>query len=577
MDRKILRVNMDQLTARLEEVPEKYSNLGGRALTSTIVAEEVPPDCHPLGPNNKLVLAPGIVTGTMAPSSGRLSVGGKSPLTGGIKESNAGTPLAGKLGRLGIKALIVEGKREKESGYYLLHITEGNAELLPADEWSGRGLYEAFKGLRGEFGEETSFCGGGIAAELAGSNSGLAFDDPEGRPSRYAGRGGLGSLMVSRGLKFIAANDEGAPDIEYADKQAFDEGRKKLAQALHDHEVTGPGGTLNSYGTDALVNVINEIGGLPQRNFSQGRDDEAVKISGEQKAKEIEEGKGIRPHKCSPECIIQCSEVWEPEGKDPVGVLEYESVWALGANCGIYDLDQIGELNRACNDLGLDTIEMGTTIAVAMEGGLADFGDGKAALELLEEVREGTPTGRILVNGTEFAAQAFGVNRVPTVKGQSMPAYDPRAIKGIGVTYATTPMGADHTAGYAVATEVMGVGGEADPLDPEKAELSRALQKSTAFIDSSGYCLFTAFAVMDIAEGMEGMVQTVNGVAGTDFTVEDAVHFGGEVLRKEREFNQAAGFSKSDDRLPEFMREESLDPQGEVFDVPDEELDKVFG
>ncbi len=567
---------MDTLEADFEEVGEDYETLGGRDFTSTVVSDEVPPTCHPLGPNNKLVIAPGIVTGTGAPNSGRISFGGKSPLTGGIKEANAGTPFARKLARLGIKGIIVEGQHEER--YYLLKLDKDGAELIDAEEWAGKGLYETYEELHSEFGEDVSIAGVGIAAEMNGYNSGICADDIDGLPSRYAGRGGLGAVMASRGLKFIVVDDEDAPGVELADEEQFKKGRKKLAEALREHDVTKPGGALNSYGTDVLINIINEAGGLPQENFSRGKADLASKVSGEQKAEEIKKRGGERPHRCSPSCIIECSEVWTKEdGTDPVGVLEYESVWALGPNCGIYDLDTVGELNRACNDLGMDTIEAGNTLAVAMEGGMAEFGDGEKALDLMNEIQKGTPLGKILVNGAEFTGDALGVTRVPTVKGQSIPAYDPRAIKGIGVTYATTPMGADHTAGYAIATEIMGVGGEADPLDTDKADLSSGLQKSTAFIDASGYCLFIAFAVMDIDKGLEGMVETVNGVLGTDYTLEDIGRIGKEILDKEREFNKAAGFTESDDRIPEFMREEKLPPHNEVFNVSDEELDSVFG
>ncbi|MFX1446168.1 MAG: aldehyde ferredoxin oxidoreductase C-terminal domain-containing protein, partial [Promethearchaeota archaeon] len=312
--------------------------------------------------------------------------------------------------------------------------------------------------------------------------------------------------------------------------------------------------------------------------FSAGSDDRAANLSGETKAENIKVRGGIRPHACNTGCVIRCSEVYvNPKGKEPVGVLEYESVWALGANCGIYDLDDVAELNRACNDLGLDTIEAGDTIAVAMEGGLANFGDAKASLKLMEEIRKKSPLGRILANGTEFTGRALGVWRVPTVKGQSMPAYDPRAIKGIGVTYATTPMGADHTSGYAIATEVMGVGGTADPRDTKKSDLSRNLQVATAAIDASGYCLFIAFAVLDIPEGLEGVVESINGVYGTNLTVNDVGPIGQSIIDTELNFNKAAGFTKLDDRLPEFMRTEKLPPTMEVFNVPDEELDKVWG
>ena len=576
MPRKIIRVNMKKLETNYEDLPEKYQYLGGRGLTSTIVAEEVPPTCHPLGPHNKVVLAPGIVTGTNAPSSGRLSVGGKSPLTGGIKEANVGTNFAQMLGRMRIGAIIIEEQTEGKD-YYLLKITNDGTEFIKANKWVGKGLYEVYKDLRKEFGEKIGICGVGIAAELFGGNSGLCFNDPEGLPSRYAGRGGLGAVMASRGLKFIVVDETGAPGVEIKNEEVFKKGTAKLLKALGDHDVTKPGGALNTYGTGVLINIINENGGLPQRNFSRGQDDRSEKVSGEAKAEEIKKRGGVRPHGCHTGCVIRCSEVWtKPDGKDPVGVLEYESVWALGPNCEIYDLDTIGELNRACNDLGLDTIETGTTLAVAMEGGLADFGDGKASLKLLEEIRNKTPTGRILANGTEFTGKAFGVTRIPTVKGQAMPAYDPRAIKGIGVTYATTPMGADHTAGYAIATEIMGVGGEADRLDTKKAELSRNLQVATAVIDSTGYCLFIAFAILDIVEGLEGVVESVNGVLGTSLTLDDIPTIGMQVIETEIKFNKAAGFTSLDDRLPEFMKEEKFPPDNEVFNVSDEELDSVF-
>ncbi|MFP3953413.1 MAG: aldehyde ferredoxin oxidoreductase C-terminal domain-containing protein [Candidatus Acetothermia bacterium] len=576
MSRKILRVDVKNDQIDVEEVSEDYVALGGRGLTSQIVFDEVDPTCNPLGPHNKVVFAPGIVTGTVAPTSGRISVGAKSPLTGGIKEANAGTSFAQKLAKLEIKAIIVEGGPVK-SGYKALRLDADGAELIDADKWSGKGLYEVYEEIEEEFGEEIGIAGVGISAELSGHNSGIAFNDMEGMPSRYAGRGGLGAVMATRGLKFIFVDDEGAPGVEIEDKQAFDRGREKLANALTSHDVTKPGGALNSYGTGVLVNIINEAGGLPHRNFSRGSDERASKVSGEIKAKEIEEREGKRPHRCSPGCLIGCSETWTKEdGKEPMGVIEYESVWALGPNCEIYDLDVIGELNRQCNDLGMDTIEAGNTIAVAMEGGVADFGDEGAALEMMDEIREGTPLGRILVNGTEFTGNAFGVTRIPTVKGQAMPAYDPRAIKGIGTTYATTPMGADHTAGYAIATEIMGVGGDLDPLSPEKAELSRNLQFSTAVIDTTGHCLFTAFAVLDIPEGLEGMVEEVNGVLGADLTVDDIPEIGKSVIDVEREFNKQAGFTKEDDRLPEFMREEELPPHNDVFDVSDEVLDEVL-
>jgi len=577
MSKRILRVDMTKLEAKFEALPADFVALGGRALTSTIVAKEVDPLCHPLGPNNKLVFAPGLVTGTKAPTSGRLSVGAKSPLTGGIKEANAGTNFSQKLGRMRIAAIVVEGKHAGDD-FYLLKITNDSAEFLNANKWSNMGLYDVYKDLFKEFGDKVGVCGVGIASEIMGAASGICFNDPEGLPSRYAGRGGLGAVMASKGLKFVIVDETGAPGVEILNEEAFKMGMKKLRDALLSHDVTKPGGALNSYGTGVLVNIINEAGGLPQRNFSSGQDDRSEKVSGEVKAEEIKKRGGVRPHFCSPGCVIQCSEVWtKPGGKDPVGVLEYESVWALGPNCGIYDLDVIGELNRACNDLGLDTIEAGNLLGVAMEGGLTEFGNGEGALKLMDEIKNKTPLGRILANGTAYVGKAFGVTRVPVVKGQALPAYDPRAIKGIGVTYATTPMGADHTAGYAIATEIMGVGGTADPKDTKKADLSRNLQVATAAIDATGYCLFIAFAVLDIPEGLEGVVDTLNGVLGTSLTVADVPGYGMQIIKTERAFNKAAGFTEKHDRLPEFFLKEPLPPHNLVFGVTDEELDKVWG
>jgi aldehyde:ferredoxin oxidoreductase len=258
--------------------------------------------------------------------------------------------------------------------------------------------------------------------------------------------------------------------------------------------------------------------------------------------------------------------------------VEYESIWALGANCGIDNLDDISEMVRLCNAYGLDTIEMGTTVAVAMEAGLADFGDSKKAIELIEETAKGTPLGRILGSGTDPAAKVLSVRRSPCVKGQSMPAYEPRAIKGIGVTYASTTMGADHTAGYTISPEILDVGGKADPLSTKgKAELSRNFQATTAFIDSTGHCLFTTFAILDITSGMEGVVDMMNAILDTKYTTDDVNKIGMDILKKERAFNEAAGFTKADDRLPEFMKLESLPPHNNVYDIPDDTLDAVYG
>ncbi len=369
--------------------------------------------------------------------------------------------------------------------------------------------------------------------------------------------------------------------VEIVDQALFDQGRKKMIDALRTHAITKPKGGLNSYGTAILVNILNEAGGLPTRNFTSGRFEGAPKIAGEAIFENNKQrlGKELYNHACSPGCIIQCSNsYYKPDGSWHTSCIEYESDWAFGADCGIDDLDSIAELNELCNNYGLDTIETGVTIGVAMEGGLIPFGDAKGAIKLVHEIGKGTPTGRLLGNGAATAGRAFGVTRVPVVKGQAMPAYEPRAVKGIGITYATTTMGADHTAGYTIAPEILGVMGKQDPLSPEgKAALSRAFQATTAFIDSSGHCLFIAFAILDIASGYEGMIEEANGVLGTNWKAEDILKYGGDILKIERAFNEAAGIGKEADRMPEFMLTEPLPPHNQVFDVPDSALDSVYG
>lgn len=583
----ILRINMTDRSYRLEEVPATYKNLGGRGMTSSIVHDEVPPLCHPLGPNNKLVFAPGIVTGTAAPTSARISVGAKSPLTGGIKESNAGSPWPPNLASMQIKALVVEGQPKEKGKYWMAHLTwdtkagKPEVEFLPADEYKGKDLDEVYPKVFERFGKNPSIAGFGVAAEYGYANSGIVFNDLKKRPSRYSGRGGLGAVMASKGLKFIVVDSKDAPGVAIADKALFEQGTKKLADALRTHDITKPKGALNTYGTAVLVNILNEAGGFPTRNFSTGRFEGAAKTSGEAifEGNKSRLGKELYNHACSPGCIIQCSNTWyKPDGTEHTSCVEYESDWALGADCGIDSLDDIAEMVRLCNAYGLDTIETGTALAVAMEAGVIPFGDGKKAIGLIQEMGKGTPLGRILGGGTAFTGKAYGVTHVPTVKGQSMPAYEPRAVKGIGITYATTTMGADHTAGYTICPEILSIGGKADPLSPEgKAALSRAFQATTAFIDSSGHCLFIAFAILDIASGFEGMVEGCNGVLGTNWKPDDVVKIGSEILRKERAFNEAAGLSKEHDRVPEFMRYEPLPPHNQVFDVPDSALDSVYG
>jgi aldehyde:ferredoxin oxidoreductase len=579
MARKVLRINMSTLQATYEDMPEKWARWAGRGLTSAVVLDEVDPTCHPLGPNNKLVIAPGWVSGTpAAPSSGRTSFGGKSPLTGGIKEANAGGLCSQKIAKLGLGAIILEGT-PANGKWYTLVITKDGVKFEDAADLMGKGMYEVDEICWEKYPNKPAVIGIGQVGELKLSNAGVSVNDPENKPGRYAGRGGLGAVMGARGVKAIIVDDTGGPGVDIADMDLFKEGRKKLTDAIMAHDLTKKDGGLNAYGTDVLMNIINEAGGLPTRNFSAGQFEGAAKISGEAVAEMVEKrGAGMTGHGCHPGCIIKCSNIYpDEEGNEFVSCVEYETAWALGANCGIDDLDYVAKMTWECNDIGLDTIEAGNTIAIAMEGGEIEFGDKEGALALFDEMRKGTPLGRILGQGVEATAKAYGVHRVPTVKGQSMPAYEPRAIKGIGFTYATTPMGADHTAGYTIAPEIAGVGGKVDPLDPKgKAELSLTFQAATAFIDSTGYCLFIAFPILDIAEGWAGMAESVAGVMGMEITGDDVIPIGKEILMMERQFNKGAGFTDEDDRLPEFMRYEQLPPHNVVWDTPDEQLDQVY-
>jgi len=578
---RILRIDMTDRTAAFEPVPDEYKGRAGRWLTSSIIHDEVPADCHPLGPSNKLVFSPGIVTGTAAPTSSRISVGGKSPLTGTIKESNAGTGWGRRLARLGIRAIIVEGM-PGDDRLWSIRIDVDGVSFEPADRWGGKMLSEVYADLHELHGNKDviDICAIGVAGEHRMAAAGICFSDQEGRASRYSGRGGLGAVMGSKGIKAIVLDDTGAPGVSLADKDLFEEGRKKLAAALTSHDITKPKGALNTYGTAVLINIINEAGALPTRNFREGRFEGAAKIAGEAIFASNKErtGKELYNHACSPGCIIGCSNTWHrPDGSEHTSCIEYESDWALGANCGIDDLDRIAEMNLLCNEYGLDTIETGGAIAVAMDGGLLRFGDGERAIELIHEIGAGTPLGRILGAGALTTGKAFGVERVPHVKGQNMPAYEPRAIKGIGMTYAVSTMGADHTSGYTIAPEILGVSGKLDPLNPDKAELARNFQYATAFIDSTGHCLFIAFAILDIASGFEGVIEECNGVLGTDWEVDDAARIGEEIIKIERDFNRKAGFTELDDRLPEFMRREKLPPHNAVWDIPAEEIDRVLG
>jgi aldehyde:ferredoxin oxidoreductase len=576
---KILRIKMgaDEGPQVKEEPLGDYAGLGGRAMTSAIVAKEVPPLCHPLGADNKLVIAPGLLSGTTAAMSGRISVGCKSPLTGGIKESNAGGQASQVLARLGYAAIVLEGKPKDDTLYKVL-INKDGVTVTADNSLCMLGNYDLVEKMKSEFSDKVACISIGTAGEMKMAAASVAFSDMEQRPTRHAGRGGVGAVMGSKGVKVIVLDDAGLKMRPPKDPQKFKEANQAWVAGLRKHPVTGEG--LPAYGTNVLTNVINEAGAYPTKNFMWGRFDGCSKISGETQAETetARGGKGAATHGCHRGCIIRCSGTYyDKDGHYMTKQPEYETVWAHGGNCGIDDLDAIAMLDRLDDDFGLDTIEMGATIAVAMEAGVAKFGDAQAAINLVKEVGKGTPLGRILGSGAEVTGKVFGIERIPTVKGQAMPAYDPRGIQGIGVTYATSTMGADHTAGYAVATNILGVGGKVDPLTPEgQVELSRNLQIATAAVDSTGMCLFIAFAVLDQPETFQALIDMINAFYGGELTADGVAELGKSVLKTERDFNDRAGFTAKQDRLPEYMIKEELPPHNVTFKVKDEELDQLF-
>ncbi len=571
----ILRVNMSQQTAHWEEPKAGYVDLGGRALTSAVVATEVPATCHPLSAKNRLVIAPGILTGTGTICAGRLSIGAKSPLTGTIKESNAGGMAALHLAALGVKAIIVEGE-PPQGRWFRLVVNKDGARIEPVDDVVGLGNYDTVARQFEQFGNEVACISIGQAGEMLAAAASVAVTDMEGRPTRHCGRGGLGAVVGAKGLKVIVVDPAGAEKPKPADREAFQAALRKFAGVLTKHPLTSQ--TLPTYGTNALANVINEAGAFPTRNFSEGRFEGVEAISGERQHDLILQRNGVIAHGCHRGCTIRCSRIYVDEsGQYVTKGPEYETVWAHGADCGISDLDAIARMDRLDDDFGLDTIETGVTIGVAMEAGILPFGDAQGAIRLLEEVGKGTPLGRLIASGAEALGKVYGVKRIPTVKGQSMPAYDPRAVQGIGVTYATSTMGADHTAGYAIAANVLGVGGQVDPLKTQgQVELSRNLQIATAAIDAAGLCLFVAFAVLDDSTALDAICEMLAALKGRPFGAEEFLALGKQTLTRERAFNRAAGFTSAQDRLPDFFRTEKLAPHGATFDVPDEELDQVF-
>lgn len=572
---RLIRANMSEGICGIQDLPEPYQGLAGRGLTSIMIATEVPANCDALGPQNKLVIAPGTLSGTSAPNSGRLSIGLKSPLTGTIKESNVGGTAAYKLGRLQIAGVVLEGEPQ-DGKWYVLKVSKDGCEMTDGSEYLGLANYELVKKLQEKYGPKVSVLSIGPAGEMKLPIATVAVTDTAGLPCRHAGRGGPGAVMGSKGLKAIVIDDTDAPGPVIADAEKFKEGAKKFAKAIQEHPLTSQ--ALRSLGTAALASALNAAGAYPTRNFREGTFEGIEKINGEYMYEVITKRGGKASHSGCSMCIIQCSNVFNDEKGDYVtSAIEYETIWAHGANLGISDLDSIAKVDRLCDDYGLDTMEMGAAIAVAMEAGIKQFGDAAGALELVEQTGKGQGVGKTLGEGSWRAALELGVTRVACVKKQGMAAYEPRAIHGMGVSYATSTMGADHTAGWVVNTNLASMGGQLDPHKPDgQVDTSRLVQTLTAAMDCTGLCTFVNFPVGDNPEGAQGLMEMMSGFYGKDLTMDDVVALGKAVLKAEREYNKAAGLTSADDRLPQFMYEEKIPPHNVSFTVPDEELDRLW-
>jgi len=566
---EIWRVNVKTQELKREPVPETWQRLGGRGMIARIMVDEVDAKCDPLGPGNKLIFTPGLLVGHILSSTDRISVGGKSPLTGGIKEANAGGRTGYHMAFMGIHALIIEDMPETES-YWVLHLSlKDGARWDRADDLVGLGVYETAPKLLEKYGDKVAIALIGPGGEMRMKSAGIQNIDKDRIPSRIAARGGLGAVMGSKGLKAIVFDHAGGQKPPISDPEAFKIAQKDYTQSVMNHPQSV---TYRDYGTQAMPQMTQRFAALPTHNFSRGTFYDVEKISGETMREFIlNRGKPSDPsHACMAGCTIKCSNVFGGEdGKIIVSPLEYETVGLMGTNLDIDSLDSIGRMNWQVNDLGLDSIEVGGALGVAAEAGLMRWGSEEDGLKLIDEMRKGSELGRILGDGAVAVGKRYNIERVPAVKGQSMSAYEPRSIKGTGVTYATTPQGADHTCGLTIRAQV----NHLDPTQQKDASLNAQL--NMAGYDTIGACIFAGFGYAATPDGVvKRLLRSRYGWEDIPDNILQAL--GKETIKLEREFNKCAGFTKEDDRLPEWMTREALPENGSVFDVSENVLDHIF-
>ena len=583
--RKILRVDLSNGTCIAEALNMAWADeyLGQRGLATKYLVEEIDPKCDPLGPDNKLIMATGPLTGTMASTGGRYSVITKSPLTGLVACSNSGGFIGAEMKNAGWDMIIFEGK-SPEPVY--LYVENDTAELRSAADLWGKSVWEADEMLHKAHQDPQLR----IACIGRSAEQGCLYAAVVNDLHRAAGRSGVGTVMAAKNLKAVAVRGtQGVGNI--ADPKRFMEAVNAGKQVLAENAVTGQG--LPTYGTQVLMNVINGMGALPTRNMREVQFDGAEKISGEAMHEpRASDGKpNLTTNAGCFGCTIACGRIStvdqghfsvenKPEYWGNSGGLEYEAAWALGSDTGVDDLDAITYVNFLCNEDGMDPISFGATVAAAMElfeegaittehtGGIDLKFDGTEALvKMAELTARGEGFGKDLGLGSKRLCEKYGRPEFSmTVKGQEFPAYDPRGIQGMGLAYATSNRGACHLRGYTVASEVLGIPVKTDPLVTEgKAELVKAFQDATAAVDSSGLCVFTTFAW-----SMENIAPQVDAACEGDWSVDRMLEVGERIWNLERDFNLRAGMTADQDTLPKRLLKDAANvgpAQGRVNDL----------
>jgi aldehyde:ferredoxin oxidoreductase len=552
----ILRIDLTNGTVKREATDMKLAKeyLGARGLGGRILADEVDHNVDALSPENKLIFAPGPFSGTFAPSAGRYNVITKSPLNGTIAASNSGGVFGPEIKYAGYDMIILEGKAARPS---YLWIKDDKVEIRDAGELWGMNVHDVTDAIREITDEEAKVACIGPAGEKLSLLSCIMNE-----MHRAAGRTGVGAVMGSKNLKAIAVLGSGA--VKVADPEAFKAAVMGARRKIQEHPVGGTG--LKAYGTNVLVNILNQTGALPTRNFQDGYFPEADKIGGETLAA----NQLLRPKGCF-SCIISCGRVTKVDNPEFAGIgegPEYETAWGFGADCGIDNLDAIVKANFLCNEYGIDTISLASTVACAMELfekgylTLADtdgvelrFGDAKAMVEMVRKAGEGEGFGKRLADGSYRLAESVGHPELSmSVKKQEMPAYDPRGVQGIGLNYATNNRGGCHVRGYTIAVEVLGNGANLDPrVTEEKAATDMVFQNLTAALDSSGACLFSTFGI-----GGAELAEMLSALTGVTYTVEEFLKIGERIWNNERMWNLDNGYTADDDTLPSRLLEEPI-------------------